>query len=181
MLTVEQRRFLTLFVTDGEFNLMTTCQATGIVPSIAIVWFRDDAFQKALRQYEHAQLLAMGYGPLRVMRDTLDIAHSDISEVMAYAANLHEAPRRIRVAVKKVKMGVAVVDGRAVPYCKEIEMVGKEWALKQAAEWYNVGEAPEVKAAQATVTTDDGPKRITGLVVRPPLTKDEKEIEDMLK
>ena len=180
MVSPIQREFIAFFVSDGEGNLMQTCAAIGIVPSLALPWFGDEGFQRELRRYEGAQLAATGYGPLRVIRDTLDIAHSDISEVLSYAADLQNAPRRVRIAVKKIKMGVAWVNEKPVPYAKEIEMVGKEWALKQAAEWYNVSEAPEVKAAQAT-DANDGPKRISGLVVRPPLTKEEKEIEDLLK
>jgi hypothetical protein len=180
MLSTSQRSFLAIFVTDGEFNLMSTCQAVGILPSEALAWFRDDEFQSGLRRYEHAQLQAMGYGPLRVMRDTLDIAHSDVTEALQYASEIERAPRRVRIAIKKIKLhAIPMPDGSLQTYVKEIEMVGKEWALKQAAEWFNVAETPEVKKASQT-NADDGPKRITGMVIRPPITSEEKQIEDML-
>lgn len=182
-----QRRFIALFVSDGTYDLMTTCAASGVLPSKAMEWFRDDGFQAAIRRYEGAQLAAMGYGPLRVIRDTLAIAHSDITQALPLGPDgeftvrdLSALPRDVRVTVKKVKMGVAIgTDGRAVVYPKEVEMHDKTWALKQASEWFDVSEAPEVKKAQA-VKGEDGPRRISGLVVRPPLTKEEKDVEDLL-
>lgn len=179
MISAEQRKFIHLFVIDGEFDWVGTCRTLGFVPSQVMPWFRDDAFQAELRKYQGGVMAMMGYGPLLAMQDTLAIAHSDISQAAAYSHDLASAPRHVRVAVREVEMGVAIVDGKAVPYAKKIKMHDKAWALKQAADWYSVGEAPEVKKAQAT-TADDGPKRIAGLIVRPPLTQDEKDIEDML-
>lgn len=178
-LTKLQRQFLVLFVQDGEYDLLTTCQATGILPSLAMEWFATDAFQAQLRRYEGAQLAAMGYGPLRVMRDTLAIAHSDITQIQAVEGDITQLPRHVKIAIKKIKFGVVTtIDGKAMTYPKEVEMHDKAWALKQAADWYQIGETPEVQKARAT-SADDGPKRITGLIVRPPLTQAEKDAEDL--
>lgn len=180
-LSPEQRQFISLFVMDGEYDLQKSCLPLGVRPSEAYAWFRDPFFQQQLRAAEGVMLLAMGYGPMRVMRDTLAIAHSDISQVDAFVeGGIASAPRHVRVAIKSVKYGVAIgADGKAVPYVKELQMHDKAWALKQAGEWYSVAESPEAKAAQAT-KAEDGPKRISGLVVRPPLTDEEKEMEDLL-
>jgi hypothetical protein len=180
-LTAKQREFLVLFVSDGMYDLMTTCSASGVLPSEAHRWFADDAFQAAKRKYEAAQLSAMGYGPLRTMRDIHDIAHSDISEVQAVGGDLSSLPRRVRNAIKKVKFKTAVgVDGVPIVYPCEVEMHDKSWALKQLAEWYDVANTPEVAKTKETEGDDNGPKRIAGLVVRPPLTSEERDIEDIL-
>ena len=175
-----QREFILMFVSDGEYDLMTTCSAVGVLPSEALGWFRSDEFQGAIRKYEGAQMAAMGYGPLRVIRDTLAIAHSDIGDIQAIGGDLSTLPRHVRVAIRKVKFKAATtMGGEVVTYPAEIEMHSKEWALKQAAEWFTVQDAPEVKKAAAT-DAEDGPKRIAGLIVRPPLSKDERDLEDLL-
>ena len=183
-LTALQREFILVFVSDGEYDLLTTCNAVGVRPSEALAWFRDDKFQAAKRRYEGAQLAAMGYGPLRVVRDTLAIAHSDIRQVQAVNGDLSSLSPDVARAIKKVEFKGAYDEksGQFVTYPSKVEMHDKSWALKQAAEWYGVAEAPEVKKATETGAEDDsGPRRISGLIVRPPLTQEERDLEDMLK
>lgn len=181
MLSLDQRQFLYMFVLDGEYDLVKTCQALGMLPSATRGWFRDQAFQAELRRAQHAKMMSMGYGASLVMEDTLAIAHSDISSVQAIEGDLSTLPRHVRIAIKKVKFKASTdLQGRVTIYPAEVEMHEKSWALKQAGDWFGVKESPEAKAAQAT-TNDDGPKRITGLVVRPPLTYEDKELEDILK
>jgi hypothetical protein len=181
MLSNSQKRFIGLFVLDGERDFVKTCAQLGIRPSEARGWFAEDGFKRKLRDAEWSVMLASGYGPMATMNDTLAIAHSDISQVACVGGDLSQLPRNVRIAIKKVRFGVAVTpDGKAVTYPKEVEMHPKEWALKQAAEWFGVAETPEAKQSQAT-TGEDGPKRISGLIVRPPLTREDKEIEDILK
>lgn len=173
-----QREFLIIFVTDGEYNLLSTCQAVGLLPSQVLPWFSDDQFLSQLRKTDGAHLAAMGYGPLRVVRDVLDIAHSDIGEIQG-VGSIADLPRRVRTAIKKAKFKTVVINEVPVPYVAEIEMHDKAWALKQAAEWYDVANAPEVQK-QASTGAKDGPARIAGIIVRPPLTKEEKDMEDLL-
>jgi hypothetical protein len=182
MLSLDQRQFLYLFVLDGEYDLVKTAASMGLRPTEARGWFKDQVFQAELRRAQHAKMLSMGYGSSLVMEDTLAIAHSDISAVQAIEGDLSTLPRHVRVAIKKVKFKVAtdIGSGKAVVYPAEVEMHEKSWALRQAAEWFAVKESPEAKNAQAT-QDDSGPKRITGLVVRPPLTYEDKEIEDLLR
>lgn len=177
-LTTRQRQFLAIFVSDGEYNLLATCRDAGVLPHEAMEWFQNDAFQVALRKYDGAQLAAMGYGPLRVVRDVLDIAHSDIGEIQA-VTTLAELPRRVRTAIKKAKFKSMVIDDKLITYPSEIEMHDKAWALKQAAEWFDVANSPEVQK-HASTAKSDGPARIAGLIVRPPLTDDEKDMEDLI-
>lgn len=181
-LSVDQKRFIHLFVLDGEYNLLTTCHAVGVLPSVAMTWFRQQEFQAAVRAAEGIILQTMGIGPLRVIRELMAIGFSNIVDVtLGEEGGLGHLPRHISAAVKSIKNGCAVgPDGKPYVYAKEIVLHDKAGALKQLAEMFNVKESPEVKAAQAT-QGDDGPKRITGLVVRPPLTREEKEIEDLLK
>ena len=154
----------------------------GLRPTEARLWFKITEFQAELRRCQHAKMLSMGYGSSLVMEDTLAIAHSHISTVQAVDGDLSTLPRHVRVAIKKVKFKVAadIGTGKAVVYPAEVEMHDKSWALRQAAEWFAVKESPEAKQAQAT-QDDNGPKRITGLVVRPPLTYEDKELEDLLR
>lgn len=184
-LTDQQREFLLVFLSDGEFNLMTSCNAIGVLPSKAMMWFKDDEFQAAKRSYEAAQLSALGYGPLRTMRDTLAIAHSDIRDVQAIDGDISSLPPDVARAIKKIEFKTAFNEKtqQLVTYPSKVEMHDKTWALKQAADWFKVDDSPEVKrAAQSGAEHDDsGPKRISGLVVRPPLTKEERDIEDLLK
>lgn len=177
-LTPRQRHFLAIFVSDGEYNMLSTCRDAGVLPNEALSWFQDDAFLVALRKYDGAQLAAMGYGPLRVIRDVLDIAHSDIGEIQG-TASISELPRRVRTAIKKAKFKAMVIDEQLVSYVSEVEMHDKAWALKQAAEWFDVANTPEVQKHGSTAK-NDGPARIAGLIVRPPLTDEEKDIEDLL-
>ena len=182
-LTKLQREFLKVLVSDGEFDILATCNIVGCLPSEVKGWHLDDAFLAARRRYENAQLTLLGYGPLRAVRDTLAIAHSDIRQVQAIDGDLNSLPRDVAVAIKKIEFKHAEdKNGNIYTYPAKVEMHDKAWALKQAAEWFDVGEAPEVKKASETGAEDDsGPRRITGLVVRPPLTKEDRELEDMLK
>lgn len=182
-LTTLQREFILVFVSDGAYDLLSSCNAVGVLPSEAIRWFQNDEFQAAKRRYEGAQLAAMGYGPLRVVRDVLAIAHSDIRDIQAIDGDPSSLPPDVARAIKKIEFKTAQrLDGELFTYPSKVEMHDKAWALKQAAEWYGVGEAPEVKKATETGAEDEGgQRRITGLIVRPPLTKDERELEDMLK
>ncbi len=184
-LTDQQREFLVVFLSDGEFDLLTSCKAMGILPSKATAWFKDEEFQAAKRKYEAAQLSALGYGPLRTMRDTLAIAHSDIRDVQAINGDISSLPPDVAKAIKKIEFKTTFNEKtqQFVTYPSKVEMHDKTWALKQVAEWFKVDESPEVKQAAQSGTEDDdsGPKRISGLVVRPPLTKEERDVEDLLK
>lgn len=180
-LTRLQTEFIALFVMDGEYSLHSTCASLGVRPSEAHLWFRDKGFQKALRTYEHAQLRAMGYGPLRAVREMLALAHSNIGDVQAIEGDLMSLPWHVRAAIKKIEFSIAQrLDGTLYTYPKKIEMHDKFGPLKQVAEWAGVGEAPEVKEVHET-GDDSGPRRITGLTVRPPLTSDDRDVEDLLK
>jgi hypothetical protein len=177
-ITEEQRRFLVLFVMDGEYNLQRTCNELGIRPSVATAWFRDPAFQKTLKQAQSGKLAALGYGALLTLEDTLAIAHSDISQVEVAEDGLQALPRHVRVAIKTVEFGVIVSpDGNSRVYPKKVTMHDKAWALQKAGEWFQV--ADQIK--NGGVQTDDGAKRIGGLVVRPPITPEQAEAEELLK
>lgn len=178
-ITEEQRRFVLLFITDGERDLFRTCSQLAIRPSVAQTWFRDPGFQKLMKQAQAARLAYMGYDALFVMEDILSIAHSDISKVqVAQGEGLDSIPRHVRVAIKTVEFAIGIrADGSDFIYPKKIVMHDKAWALQKAAEWHNVAEMVRNGGVQA----EDGPKRIAGLVVRPPITKDEAEGEELLK
>lgn len=177
--TEEQRRFILLFITDCERDLFRTCSQLAIRPSVAQSWFRDQGFQKVMKQAQAMRLATMGYDALFVMEDILSIAHSDIAKVqVAQGEGLDSIPRHVRIAIKTVEFGLGVkADGETFIYPKKIVMHDKAWALQQAAEWHNVAEM----VRNGGVQPDDGPKRLAGLVVRPPITKDEAEGEELLR
>lgn len=188
-LTSDQKRFAVIFAGDGEYNLRAASADVGIPPSTALKWFQDDEFKAEVRRVEYAMLAAAGYGPMMAYRDTLALAHSDITEVFPsddsgrlVVRDLASLPRRVRIAIKKIKTGVAIDgNGEVMVYPKEIEMYGKEGALRQIVELYELEKAPEVLATRAIGEADDtGPRRIAGLIVRPPLTHQEKQEEDLL-
>lgn len=182
MLSEDQKRFIHLFVLDGEYNLIQTCCPLGLRPSVAMTWFREQAFQTALRKAEGVVLATMGLGPLRIIREMMALATSNIVDVtLDDDGGMTHLPRHITAAVKSVKNGAMLrPSGELVVYPKEIVMHDKAGPQKYLADMLAVSEAPEVKATQAT-TGEDGPKRITGLVVRPPLTREDKDIEDLLR
>lgn len=174
----DQKRFVIYFVTDGEYDLSATCAATGVRASTAMQWFRQPAFQTAVKQAQSAKLTVRGYGALMTMEDTLAIAHSDISQVQHGDDGLRALPRHIRVAIKTVEFGVGIrADGSEFIYPKKVVMHDKAWALQQAAEWFTVAETVK----NGGIAADDSAKRVAGLVVRPPITKDEADGEELLK
>lgn len=129
-------------------------------------------------------LRRLGYGPMLALEDMHAIAHSDITKIITDVDGkitveaLSELPRNQRIAIKSVKCGVGLdKDGQPFIYPKEIVMHDKMAALSKVAEWHNVAEHEAVKGAQ---TAADGPKRITGMVVRPPVTIDVAEGEKLL-
>jgi hypothetical protein len=178
-ITEEQRRFILLFITDGERDLFRTCSQLAIRPSVAQSWFREQGFQKTLKQAQAMKLATMGYDALFVMEDILAIAHSDIAKVqVVQGEGLDSIPRHVRVAVKTVEFGIGVkADGEVFTYPKKIVMHDKAWALQKVAEWHDVA----AMVRNGGVQPDDGPKRLAGLVVRPPITKDEADGEELLK
>lgn len=178
-ITDDQRTFILCFVVDGEYDLGRTCTQLGFRPSKVHAWFRDKGFQAALKQTQAAKLQAMGYGALLAMEDTLGIAHSDISQVSAGAdEGLSALPRHVRIAIKTVEYAIGFkANGDHFTYPKKIVMHDKSWALLKAAEWFQVAEVVRNGGIQA----DDGVKRAAGLVVRPPITKEDSEAEELLR
>jgi hypothetical protein len=176
----EQRRFIAVFVMRMDYDLEATCRFTGVRPSEARDWMTQEKFRGEVRRVEQHLLAALGFTPMRVLHDIASIAHSDIAQVQTLDGGIDHLPRHVRVGIKKIRYKTAVkMGGDLFTYPAEVEMHDKAWALKHLGEWFNLAEAPEVKAAQAT-TGDEGPKRISGLVVRPPLNHEEKDLEDLL-
>lgn len=181
-LTYDQKTFIRVFVGDGSYNFYEACAECGLPPSKVLKWFDSAEFLAALRAVERQSLQVEGFGPMRVVRELMAIAFSDVTEVRTTNGNLDQLPRRVRASLKKVefKTDQNIVTGELVPYIKKVEMYDKTPALRLLAEWYRIAESPEVKATQQVTEDDNAPRRITGLVVRPPLSIEEKEIEDLL-
>lgn len=178
MITEEQKRFILLFIFDGERDADRTCTELGIRPSTARSWFRDAEFQKSMREAEAYKLRVMGYGGLFALEDTMAIAHSDISQVQATEEGLGALPRHVRIAIKSVEFALGVrSNGDTFVYPKKVTMHDKAWALQKAAEWFEVA-----KLVQAGgIKSQDEAKPIAGLIVRPPITREEAEAEELLK
>lgn len=181
-LTYDQTTFIRSFVGDGAYSFYEACSDCGCAPSTVLKWFANAEFMTALRTAERQALQVEGFGPMRVVRELMAIAFSDVTEVRTTDGRLDELPRRVRASIRKVefKTDQNIVTGELVPYVKKVEMYDKVPALRLLAEWYRIAESPEVKATQQVKEDDSGPRRITGLVVRPPLSIEEKEIEDLL-
>jgi hypothetical protein len=189
MLSDTQKRFILMFVEDGDFNFGVTCNRLGIRQSEAMRWFNDSEFQDAKEKAHQMLLRRMGYGQLLAMQDTLAVAHSDITQILGITddgmkiQDLEALPRRLRVAIKSIECGVAfTVDAKGEPktvvYPKKITMHDKLAALAKVSEWFDVAGS---EAAKGKAASEDGPKRISGLVVRPPITEDEAEGEKLLE
>lgn len=186
MISRTQQLFILCFIGDGDYDFNASCTSLGIRPSEAAPWFGDKDFHKSLKQAQMAKLARLGYGPMLVIEDTLGIAHSDITKIMDHDDSgltvqaLNELPRAQRVAIKSVEFGVAMpLDGTPYVYPKKITMHDKMAALAKAAEWYQVDQHEGVKEGE--IIKDEGPKRISGLVVRPPVSQDVAEGEKMLE
>lgn len=179
MITDEQKTFILLFLFDGERNADTTCAELGVRPSTARAWFKDAEFQKAMREAEAYKLRIMGYSAMFVMEDTLAIAHSDIGKVqLADGQGLADLPRHVRIGIKSVKFKSAVdVEGKVTTYISEVTMRDNAWALQKAAEWFDV--ASLVK--NGGIKSENEAKPLAGLIVRPPISREEAEAEELLR
>lgn len=179
MITEQQKTFILLFIFDAERNADHACTELGIRPSVARSWFKDTNFQKAMRDAEAFKLRIMGYSAAFVMEDTLAIAHSDIGKVqLAEGQSLEDLPRRVRIGIKSVKFKSAIdAQGKVVTYISEVTMRDNAWALAKAAEWFEV----EKIVKNGGVMSEDDKKPIAGLIVRPPISREEAEAEELLK
>lgn len=190
MISEKQQLFILAFLYDANLDFNQACVTVGVLPSVARLWFASDAFLKAKETAHKQKLALLGYGPLLAIEDTLAIAHSDITRIQQMDADgrivlrdLADLPRRDRIAIDYIEYGVAFRkdgDGLDQPYIypKKIKMKDKAWAMQRVAEWYDVANH---EFFRTSTNIDEGPKRIAGLVVRPPLTIDEWEGEKLLE
>jgi hypothetical protein len=181
-LTPDQTQFIKRFVSEGAYDFMEACAYCGVAPSTVLRWMQDSAFLAAVRAFERNCLLIDGFGPMRVVRELMAIAFSDVTEVRTQDGMLDHLPRRVRAAIRKVefKTDQNIVTGELKPYVRKVELYDKTQALKLLADWYAIADSPEVKATKVIKDDENAPRRITGLVVRPPLTVEDEELERML-
>ena len=159
-LTYDQTTFIKRFVSDGAYDFMEACAECGVPPSRVLRWMDDGEFLAAIRTFERQCLLIDGFGPMRVVRELMAIAFSDVTEVRTTDGRLDELPRRVRAAIRKVefKTDQNLITGELTPYVRKVEMYDKTSALKLLADWYKIAESPEVKATQVVKDDENAPQ-----------------------